>query len=295
MRFIAVSFCSSIMVVGCSSRDFATSEGAEPIVGGVPASELAEAALIDTDSFLCSGAVIAPRVVLTAGHCIPDATSWTVTVPFANNQRATAHAFWTEYVDGGDYVNPDTVDVALLILDTPINLASYPRLAKSAVPNGTSAINVGRIRNGSTSSSALFKGTSVHLERGDTDGFPYAYEAKDVIEEGDSGGPVYVGTGSSRMIVAVNSGGGGGSDILARVDAVYQKIQAVIAANGGGGPTQPRSDCWSNTLGKNVSEMTCVQSKSDSVWYQCKASAWYHGGDAQDGPFGPCVESVPLL
>ncbi len=31
----------------------------------------------------------------------------------------------------------------------------------------------------------------------------------------------------------------------------------------------PSSGCWSSTLGKQVVQNTCVQSKSDSKWYQC--------------------------
>lgn len=278
---------------------------AQAIVGGEQASELSEAALIDANAgFICSGAVIAPRVVLTAGHCVPDATSWTIVVPFANKQRATARKAWTEYKDMGDSVNPNSNDVALLILDTPITLPSYPALATSPVPNGTRAVNVGRIKNDKASSTALFKGAPVRLDLGKPSGFPFSYISDEVIESGDSGGPVYVGTGSSRTIVAVNSGGGDGTQILARVDLAYAKIQKVIADNGGGGAGGSSSggsssggasgDCWSNTLGKTVPELACVESKFDRVWCQCKDGEWYRGGDAQEGRFGACTSSVAL-
>lgn len=38
---------------------------AQPIVNGSPATAYTEAALISTDTFICSGAVIAPRMSYT--------------------------------------------------------------------------------------------------------------------------------------------------------------------------------------------------------------------------------------
>ena len=298
---VGLSACAS------PEAEEATSSGAEQaIVAGEQASEISEAALIDADGFVCSGAVIAPRVVLTAGHCVPGTSSWTVTVPFANKQHAEARKAWTEYVDMGDSVNPDSNDIALLILDTPITLSSYPTLATSPAPNGTRAVNVGRIQNDRTSSTALFKGRPVRLDRGGPSGFPFSYVSAEVIESGDSGGPVYVGTAAARTLVAVNSGGADGTQLLARVDLAYAKIQKVIAANGGGGGGGGGSssggsssggapgDCYSNTLGKTVAELTCVESKSDRVWCQCKDGQWYRGGDAQQGRFAACSSSFAL-
>jgi hypothetical protein len=212
----------------------------QPIVNGTSASAYTEAALVNGPDFYCSGAVIAPRVVLTAGHCVVGTSSWTVKAPYASNQSAHGSKSWTSYVSTGDFVNPNTLDVAVIILDTPITMSSYPTLASAAVASGTKAVNVGRIRNGQVSTTQLFVGAPVALSPGGSQGFPLAYAAADIIESGDSGGPVYVGSGASRTLVAVNSGGGGG-EILARVDLAYAKIQSLIAANGGsgGGTTTP--------------------------------------------------------
>ncbi len=103
--------------VGCGTSDPAQTEGleaeyvAQPIVDGQPADSYKEAALIDAPGFICSGATIAPRIALTAGHCV-DATSFTVTAPYVN-KSARASRTWTAYVNQGSRVNPDTNDVAV--------------------------------------------------------------------------------------------------------------------------------------------------------------------------------------
>lgn len=242
MRF---AFVTGLVVVSssvaCSVGDdgAATNETlgevvAQPIVGGSPATAYAEAALINTPTFICSGSVIAPKVVLTAGHCVTDASSFTVVAPYANRQTARGVSKWTEYTQTGEYVNPNKSDVAVIVLDRAITLGSYPKLAQSAYPAGTKVVNVGRIDDGVASNSALFFGKEVTLKNGNAYGFPLSYVTEEVIQSGDSGGPVYLaGSASPRTIVAVNSGGGGGTQVLARVDLVYAKIQEIIAQSGG--------------------------------------------------------------
>ncbi len=242
MRF---AFVTGLLVVSSTAACALEGEGAstsetlgevvsQPIVGGTPATTYAEAALINAPGFICSGSVIAPKVVLTAGHCVTDASSFTVVAPFANRQTARGVSKWTEYTQTGQYVNPNESDVAVIVLDRAIQLATYPKLAQSASPAGTKVVNVGRIDDGVASSSALFFGKEVTLRNGSPYGFPLSYVTEEVIQSGDSGGPVYLaGNASPRTIVAVNSGGGGGTQVLARVDLVYAKIQEIIAQSGG--------------------------------------------------------------
>ncbi|MBS2015984.1 MAG: trypsin-like serine protease [Deltaproteobacteria bacterium] len=242
LRALLGSLC--VLLPACAEPDDAPAieetigeQVSQPIVGGTPATTYLEAALINMPGTICSGAVIAPQVAITAGHCVVGNTSFTVTTPFSGNQTARGKSTWTEYVDGGEFVDPNSLDVAVIVLDRPINLAFYPPLASAIQPNGTSAVNVGRIRNGTASFSQLFVGAPVTLRNAASSGFPKAYITSEVIQSGDSGGPVYVGSGASRMIAAVNSGSGGGTQVLARVDLAYTKIQQIIAANGGSGGT----------------------------------------------------------
>ena len=212
-----------------------------PIVGGTTASAYSEAALVNMNGSICSGAVIAPKVVLTAGHCVDGLSSWSITAPYASpKQTAKGISTWTEYTQTGEYVNPNKVDVAVIVLDKAINLATYPKLAQSGVASGTKVVNVGRIDDGSASYSNLFFGKQVAVKPGTSWGFPKSYITDEIIQSGDSGGPVYLADGASqRTIVAVNSGGGGGTQVLARVDLVYAKIQEIIAQTSPAGTPAP--------------------------------------------------------
>ena len=66
------------------------------------------------------------------------------------------------------------------------------------------------------------------------------------------------------------------------------------------GNTTPDNDddaseggCYSGTLGEMVAAKTCVESKFDPGWYQCKEGKWYAGGSSGTGPFGACSSKHP--
>jgi len=183
----------------------------------------------------CSGSVIAPKVVLTAGHCVDGFTNWKITAPNASGQKASAASGttydWAEH--GSETVNPNHHDIGLIFLSTAINLTSYPVLATTGLGNGSSIVNIGRINNGSLSTTNLYVSKSIAVTSGSSSGFPYDYAATDVIQSGDSGGPDEVPGSSPHLIVAVNSGAGGSSEVLARVDLLATWISGQIASHGG--------------------------------------------------------------
>jgi hypothetical protein len=202
-----------------------------PIIGGSKATAYPEAALIDMSGSACSGALIAPRVVLTAGHCI-GGSSYTVTLPFANGQKATGKGKVYDYVSGGSYVEPNQHDVGVILLDKALSLSAYPLIADKAVPDGTKVQNIGRIDNGKFSNTALFISQPLGVKDAKSSGFPFSYIATEVIQPGDSGGPVVVA--GTHNIVAVNSGAGGGTQVLAKVDLLWSWIKQQGDTVGGG-------------------------------------------------------------
>ena len=205
----------------------------DPIIGGTPVSAYPEAAYLNIDmtpsgGWACSGTLIAPRVVLTAGHCVDSHGVWEVYVGKAYRQSTSAAVYdWNE--KGAETVNPNHHDIGLVFLSDPISLTSYPSLSKVKVADNTAAVDVGRVLNGVVQAAEYQAPTTVSAA--DKIGYPYDYTAKDVIEQGDSGGPVFAA--SSHTILAVNSGAGNGIQVVARVDLLYDWITGQIASHGG--------------------------------------------------------------
>ncbi len=46
------------------------------------------------------------------------------------------------------------------------------------------------------------------------------------------------------------------------------------SGGGGGGNSNSGADCYSGTLGKEMPDNACVQSKYDDLWYQCDDGGW---------------------
>jgi hypothetical protein len=59
-------------------------------------------------------------------------------------------------------------------------------------------------------------------------------------------------------------------------------------------PALTGDTCLSQTLNREMPEGSCVQSKFDSIWFQCNDGQWFRGVSGDDGPFGPCVSMHPL-
>lgn len=211
-----------------------TSAAQEPILDGVDATAAyPEAAFVGGG---CSGTVIAPKVVLTAGHCIYGATTVKVKVPSVNPSKWFTGKPSTHFVNKG-YVDAGQVDVGLVLLDETVQLASYPVVSKNAVANSTPVVNVGRRGPDEKSQQQphLYAGKAVPVFDAATKGFPNAYYSQQIIQFGDSGGPDFVAGMSPHTIAAVNSALMG-YQLLARTDLAWDWIDQQILAHGGHGP-----------------------------------------------------------
>jgi len=255
--------------------DESAQERDDEIIGGSVASAYPEAVLIEMKNngvvtSICSGSLVAPKVVLTAGHCVFGFTGWNVTAPFAQNQKASSTSGETyDWDNDGQFVDPNQHDVGLIYLSKAITLQSYPTVATAPVTIGSKVQNIGRIDNGKASYTKLFIGPQVVTKKGSSFGFPLDYATSETIQSGDSGGPVIVP--GTHKIVAVNSGAGGGTQVLARVDLVSTWIQEKIALNGTApAPTDP---CGGVTFAGQCNSNTVVWCENNQLQQlQCSAN-----------------------
>ena len=104
----------------------------------------------------------------------------------------------------------------------------------------------------------------------------------------------------SGLALDLNSSGSGVSSWLANHGAQYGFRRTVPSevwhwerpagsqGSFSGGASSGR--CYSSTLGAEVAEKTCVESRLDSAWYQCDNGSWFPGR----GSRGTCASTHPL-
>src|SRR5262249_18353963 len=158
-------------------------ENREAIINGTPATEFPEAVLVDIQQYGqtvmgCSGTLIAPRVVLTAGHCVADGDGWIVNAPYASGQKSYGSGSATDdSAPSTDRVSPAEHAVGLVFLDSPITIASYPKIATAVLPDQAKVVTVGRVKGGQMSKTALYRSAPVSVKSGAAYGFNYDYAA----------------------------------------------------------------------------------------------------------------------
>jgi Trypsin len=220
---------------------------AHAIKGGTPATAFPEAIVLTAGGFVpCSGVLVSPTAVLTAGHCSLGSTvapSFDIVAPNAldsSGKPQTAHGShdWSPYTNDPK----KSSDVRLVFLDSPITIDHYPTIAVAEVAAGTKVVDVGRALNG-TITQTDYVSPEVTIN-GDASslGLPFNYQATpDISEDGDSGGPIELEDGSHTIVALVDTDTVEQSiteatpiDMFVRLDLVRDRILAELADPDGG-------------------------------------------------------------
>jgi MYXO-CTERM domain-containing protein len=173
----------------------------QPITNGTDDDgDPAVVALLQAGILLCSGTLIAPRVVLTAGHCIDGVDQVvfgsTIALPSATRGVLVARAH-------PDF-DADTLahDIGLVLLDEPAPTNAAPiEIGEATAAAAVRLVGYGRIDGQDLSEPRKREGTSV-IDSLEVTSFRIT-PAPSQACEGDSGGPAFVGA----VLVGVTSEG----------------------------------------------------------------------------------------
>lgn len=220
------------------------------ILNGVPTTEFPDCVAVGRlNGFCCSGTLIAPDLVLTAGHCGAGGCAAQVLVGNSITDPAARTFLVREAIIHPDYGSGPYNDLALLVLAQPIDGVAPRGIADPSAPETAGSVRL--VGFGTTDPSGTFgygerRRVDVPVASPDA-----AYGAEPATEfvagapfldrdscPGDSGGPAYVEIGGNWFLAGATSRatlGGfrmcGDGGVYERVGAYRDWIQSVLIAS----------------------------------------------------------------
>ena len=227
----------AITVVAGAGTAFA---GPFYIVGGnAETGHPAAGALIYDNEQSCTGTLIAPRVVLTAAHCLADFNSSQGHSFYigndANDLSSGTVIEITELIPHAEFTNDgNSHDIGLVRLaeDAPINAVSFNSQEMDDSFIGQNPLFVGYgVTSGQAEDSGLKRSVNVPITSFEADGFRYAQPNTGTCF-GDSGGPALLEVDGSLKVIGVTSWGDQDCaefGVNTRTDLYTDFIECVVA------------------------------------------------------------------
>lgn len=186
--------------------DFGTESQA--IVGGTVTTDYPEAVLLyttaDNSGRWCSGTLLGARIVLTANHCMFGYFGPEIRVFNPSTGVSAWVTSWITY-DSSIAYDLHKHDIAIGFLESRITPSRFPALAAQGAPAPSTAVRLGRVRNGIVTDSIIKAPPgAIAVNPGVS---PFYYDSVPIIEGGDSGGGVFrVDLGAqTHNLIAVNA------------------------------------------------------------------------------------------
>jgi len=231
----AIVYCA-ITMLGCS--DFAAEEQARsqalPITNSEESEQdLAVVGLVSKGRVHCTGALIAPRLVLTAAHCVRDPVEVFFGSKRSDGQVVRIVGDWaySDFRGSGSEQAPD-VAVVVLALPAPWPLLAWAKHAPVlAAADAVRVVGFGALTPQEDAQGIKRTGTAAVLEMSNDTLELVGQPSQPCI--GDSGGPVLLGSAAEERIVGVVTSGDAQCQGYARAhrtDAIDDFLTETVAA-----------------------------------------------------------------
>jgi secreted trypsin-like serine protease len=306
---LATFSLTALSLTACAGADSETTADArDKVIGGAAESNEPATLLLEQGAYAtCTATLIAPRVALTAAHCVyydgyhvPD----TASIVLNGRKTATAavvdyamHARWTGDLNAGD-------DIALLYLSaalptTPImidrvgaaqRVGQVGKIVGFGLTTSTNPYSGGSKNSVSLQVVGVAGANSNLLQLRSPDS---TYRASC---RGDSGGPFFIGEGAQRVVSGVTSFGFGSETDPCQADSYYVSTAhhaTWINENLNGRTTGVRevgSAPSANTMNSAGGAWGNSGNSAGGAWGDSAGGAW---GDSAGGAWGDSELSCP--